>query len=142
MVYYDRAAKNLIERLPTDTKILIKEVYTELEFMTTPYDILVANEAVNKLFSKQGYVSVLDVLMAFRIEPELINRSPDLAGIMYGWKWQCYLGYDQPWITFWISLTEKNGNIIFPLSYDIDPCAQHQDCSGDLCSFSHETLCQ
>lgn len=140
MVHYDSAAKNLIAKLPTDAKIKVMEVYTELIFSTTPYEILAANEAANKLFSKQGSLSVLDILMAFRIEPELINRAPDLAGILYGWKWQCYLGYDQPWITFWVSLVEKNGEIIFPLSYDVDPCSQYQDCSGDLCSFSHESL--
>ena len=140
MVYYDSAAKNLIKNLPTDAKITVMETYSELIFPTTPYEILLANGAVNKLFSKQGYLSVLDILMAFGIEPGLINRSPDLTGILYGWKWQCYMGYDQPWITFWIGVNEKNGEIIFPLSYDVDPCSQFQDCYGDLCSFSHESL--
>lgn len=139
MVYYDSAAKNLIERLPTDTKITVKEIYTELTFRTTPYELLVANEYVNKLFAKQGYASVLDILMGFGIEPGLINQSPDLVGLLYGWKWQCYMGYDQPWITFWVSLIEKDGEIIFPLSYDIDPCPHFQGCSGDFCTFSQET---
>lgn len=141
MVYCDRpVTKRLIDTIPTDSKITVKEMYTELEIVTTPYELLVASEALNKLFNEKGHAKVLDVLLCLGIEPELLNTVPHAGGLLYGWNWGCYLGYTQPWIDFWLNLDDKDGRIIFNLSYDIDPCDQCDNCTGEECNYSHESL--
>jgi hypothetical protein len=131
MLHYTHGAEELIKRLGNDAPLHCRETYTGAEFITTHFDILRVNTEVNYDFGGDGIITFESILNKFKVPEEEMNVI-DKIDLQDGWSWYCFGGWRNPWIDFFISCIDSNGDIIFPISYYINPCPVCKSCTGKM----------
>lgn len=130
MVYYEVGVKELINKLGNDAILHCKEEFTGIEFDTTNYEILLANNIVNSEFSRIGLIRLEDILKHFEFDIEALTPL-QIGDLHAGWNWCCFDGHESAEIDFYVRVTDKGYDPEFIIGYVLGPCIGCKDCSGD-----------
>lgn len=134
MLVYGKNTENLIKKMGTDTPLIFKESYTNLEFMASIYDLTVANEQANRKLAIDYFVTLEDILSNFTIPINYISAIPK-ADLECGWNYMCQENFGTAWLDFFITCIEEDDDLKFVIDYFDTPCYGCDKCDGNNCDY-------
>ena len=128
-MYFEDGTRELLTQF-ANRKVKWYEKSTTLLFDAMPFDVVLAADEFEKRLQITCQVSIFDFFDAIPIDYTSLLK--DEGDLYLGWNWDCFEGWDAPWIGFIIGhkFDEKLGMFYFTISYETGPCPVFETCNG------------
>lgn len=126
-MYYDGNTRDLLRKF-ANKKVTFVDDTTGLIFEAYPFDVVDAQSELNKQFAIVGQASLQDFFDLLQVDYKNLPMKEGKLG--YGWNYECFEGWDAPWIEFTVSTRHLYGRLMFNLVAGVNPCAVYEECMG------------